>query len=116
MKRPPAIFAAIVLLAYFAVNLAFIEYRTQQPSRYLIGGYRGAALLCALAALLFFFPRMGRWFVGVFFSFAALVFLPSAIKALAIVPCVVGAATLLAAIWLFRTKIPRGSTKAKTEA
>lgn len=104
------------MLTYFAVNLALIEYRTQQSSPYLISGYRGAVLMGALAALLFLFPKIGRWVVGVFFSFVALAFLPSAIKSLAIIQGVVCAATLLVAIWLFRTRIPaEASIEDKTE-
>lgn len=117
MKRPPAILAAIALLAFFVANLALIAHRTQQPSRYLIGGYRGVALLGAFAVLLFLFPRIGRWVAGVFFLFVGLAFLPSAIRSLAVTTCAGSAVTLVVAVWLFRTEMPvAGETKGKTEA
>ena len=105
MTRPAPIYIAFVLLLSTAANLALLQYQAQKPSRYLIGGYRGAVILSIMAAVVLLFPKAGRWIAGIFFAFCALAFLPPALRSSSVGGVVSSLVYLVAAILLFRAKL-----------
>ena len=102
MKRPLAVFAGLLMLSFYAAVSAYMQFRSGRPSEYLMAGYRGAAIWIGIGVLLYLFPRVMRWPVGLLLIFTALALSRSSLIAL-----VICSLSFAVGLWLFIARIPR---------
>lgn len=72
--------AALVILIQTLAYLPIV-IRAGGKSEYLIGGYRGLAFFVITLALLYVYPKVGRWLAAFFLGFSALSLYPAGLLA-----------------------------------
>ncbi len=99
MKAPWQLHAAAATLLLAALRYLLVVIHSVEKSRYVIGGYRGVALLAAMAVLLYVFPKILRWVAAAWFAFSALAMLSTASHVLPTGVSLAAILTLLVSGW-----------------
>lgn len=72
MKRPPIVYAATALLAFFVARGAWTASRVEADPKYLIGNLTFAGFMAVVTALFYLWPHIIRWIVAPLFVLLAL--------------------------------------------